>query len=94
MPIPKQNTSSVTPFPDLVAEDVRIARAKIAPHEMIVVSGEMLVTAMGETVAAARQLARRGTPDDCLAYLARLALLGAACQLVAEAIIHEREEGF
>ena len=78
-------------FAELVAEDEQRARLQVLPQEMIVVSGEMLVTAMDETVAAARQVGRRGTLDDCRAYLARLALLGASCQLVAEAILAERE---
>ena len=78
-------------FAQLVAEDVQRARLQVSPQEMIVVSGEMLVTGMTETIAAARQVARRGTLDDCLAYIARLALLGASCQLVAEAILAERE---
>ena len=78
-------------FAQLVAEDVQRARLQVLPQEMIVVSGEMLVTGMTETIAAARQVARRGTLDDCRAYIARLALLGASCQLVAEVILAERE---
>ena len=88
----QENTSPRLTFPQLVAENVRIAREQVKPGEMIVVSGEMLINNIREVMMAARQVgASHATPDSCVAYMARLALLGATCQLVAESIISERK---